>query len=79
MKTQIDGKHIAGVGPHYEQIGIRMSDGSFYYMSYSDLHTVLNEFVFDLEKKRTRTWIHPVTPDVDLLYHQENYPTEEDN
>ena len=71
---RVDGKNIESVGPYYEQIGIRMSDGSFYFMSYQDLHAMMHEFIFDAEKKKTRTWLHPVTPDADLLYHQDQYP-----
>jgi hypothetical protein len=43
-------------------------------MSYQDLHAMMHEFIFDAEKKKTRTWLHPVTPDADLLYHQDQYP-----
>ena len=71
---RVDGTQIESVGPHYEQIGVRMSDGSLFYMSYKDLLVMMNEFIFDAEKKKTRTWLHPVTPDADVLYKQDQYP-----
>lgn len=74
----VDGKTIEGVGPHYEQLGIQLSDGSYMLMSYKDLHAILHEFLFEIEVKKTRTWLHPVTPDVDLLYDQERYPDDDD-
>ena len=70
----VDGNSITGVGPHYEQLGIRLDDGSYVYLSFQDLHAILHEFLFEAETKKTRTWLHPVTPDVDLLYRQDRYP-----
>lgn len=71
---RLDGKKITRVVPHYEQIAVYFDDGTRCFMKYDDLLPVLTEFLFDAEKKRTRTWLHPVTPDVDLLYLQKSYP-----
>ena len=76
---RIDGKNITGVGPHYEQIGVRLDDGSYLFLSYKDLQAILHEFIFDVEMKKTRKWIHPVRPDVDLLYYQDRYPEQDGN
>lgn len=70
----IDGKKITQVSPHYEQISVWTDDGKRYFLSYAELQAILSEFLFNAEMKKTRTWLHPITPDVDLLYHQEQYP-----
>lgn len=70
----VDGIRIVKVYPHYEQMVVVLDDDTRFFISYEDLIPVLSEFIFEKEKKRTRTWIHPVTPDVNLLYHQEKYP-----
>lgn len=70
---KVDGKKVTQVSPHYEQIAVWI-DGERYFIRYKDLIPIFNEFIFDVEKKKTRTWLHPVTPDVDLLYHQDRYP-----
>ena len=75
----IDGKKITQVSPHYEQVSVWTSVGSRYFMKYSDLIPILGEFIFTAEKKKTRTWLHPVTPDVDLLYDQDKYPDNNDD
>ena len=74
----LDGKKITQVSPHYEQISVWI-DGNRYFIKYQDLLPIMSEFLFKAEKKRTRTWLHPVTPDVDLLYDQDRYPDEEDS
>ena len=62
----VDGKKITGASPYYENIGIRLEDGSFLFLSPTDLTTILSEFLFEVEEKKTRTWLHPVTPDASL-------------
>lgn len=75
----IDGKKITLVVPHYEQILICTEDGKRYFLKYNELKNILSEFLFTPEKKKTRIWLHPVTPDVDLLYDQDRYPEEKDS
>ena len=70
---KLDGKDIKDVDIHYENLYISTVDGDHYYFSLKDVLGIMNEFLFDVEKKKTRTWLHPVTPDVDLLYDQERY------
>jgi hypothetical protein len=74
--AKVNGTKIESVNIYYENLYIKTTDGKYYFMKPSDLLFILNEFVFEAEKKKTRTWLHPVTPDVDLLYHPENYPDE---
>lgn len=75
----VDGKKITQVAPHYEQIAVWTSDKKKYFITYSELQNILSEFLFNAEKKKTRTWLHPVTPDVDLLYNQDQYPEDNDD
>ena len=74
MEGILDGKKITQIAPHYEQISVWI-DGVRYFIKYSDLTAMMSEFIFEAKKKRTRTWLHPVTPDVKLLYDQNKYPT----
>jgi hypothetical protein len=71
----VDGKKITGASPYYENIMVWLDTGEILYMSPTDLTTILSEHLFEVEEKKTRTWLHPVTPDVDLLYDQDKYPT----
>lgn len=70
----VDGKKIESVSMYYEQLFIRMYDGTTYFLSTQDLLPMVHEFIFEAELKKTRTWLHPVTPDVPLLYDQDRYP-----
>ena len=54
---KVSGTEITGVHNHYENLGIRLDDGSYVYMTYKQLLVILNEFDFDLIKKRTRSWM----------------------
>ena len=71
---KINGTEITSVNIFYEHLYIATADGKHYYMKPAELLIMMNEFVFDAEFKKTRTHLHPVPPDVDLLYHQDNYP-----
>jgi hypothetical protein len=70
----VDGSKIESVSQYYEQLLVCTSDGKKYFFSIKELLPVLSEFIFEAETKKTRTWLHPVTPDVDLLYEQDRYP-----
>jgi len=59
---EVQGTQIQSVSQHYENLGIRLADGSYVYMTYAQLLVILNEFDFQAEKKRTRTWL---TLDID--------------
>jgi hypothetical protein len=58
---QLKGTRIESVRPHYENICISVKNSSGKYESYfitsDDLVTILSEFDFNVEKKRTRTWL----------------------
>jgi len=73
---KVNGTKIESVDIYYENLYIKTSDGKYYFMKPSEVLVMMNEFIFEAEMKKTRAWLHPVTPDVDLLYHQENYPPE---
>ena len=55
--TNVSGTEIVGVHNHYENLGIRLSDDRYVYMTYEQLLVILNEFDFELRKKRTRSWM----------------------
>jgi len=73
---KINGTQIEGVNIFYENLIVHASNGKRYFLKPSELVGIMNEFIFEAEKKKTRTWLHPVTPDVDLLYDQDKYPDE---
>ena len=73
---KINGTKIDTVSIYHENLTVMTSDGRRYFLKPAELIVMMNEFIFEAEFKRTRTWLHPVIPDVDLLYHQENYPPE---
>ena len=58
---KLNGQKIESVRPHYENITISVKNSSGKYESYfissDDLVTILSEFDFNVEKKRTRTWL----------------------
>jgi hypothetical protein len=56
IKT-VQGTQIQSVSQHYENLGIRLANGEYIYMTYAQLLVILNEFDFTAEKKRTRTWL----------------------
>jgi len=70
----IDGGKISTIVTHYENLKVIMNDGTSYFISHQDVLVALNEFLFNPELKKTRIWLHPVTPDVPLLYDQDRYP-----
>ena len=74
LQGKINGSEITSVSVYYENLYIGTEDGNHYFMSPADVLVMMNEFIFDVEMKKTRTWLHPVTPDVDLLYDQDKYP-----
>lgn len=74
---KLDGQKIVSVTPHYEHLFIRDDQDNNYFMKYEELLTMFNEFLFDVEKKHTH--IHPIIPDVELLYDKEKYDTVNDN
>ena len=71
---KVDGAKIEAVNIYHENLFILTEDGRKYFLKPEELLVMMNEFLFDAEFKRTRTWLHPVTPDVDLLYDQDKYP-----
>lgn len=71
---KINGTKITSVNIYYEHLKVYTSDGKSYFFKPAELLVMMNEFLFDAELKKTRTWLHPVTPDVDLIYHQGSYP-----
>jgi hypothetical protein len=71
---KVNGNKIESVFIYHENLFIQTADGKKYFLKPSELLVMMSEFIFEAELKRTRTWLHPITPDVDLLYHQENYP-----
>lgn len=58
----LKGTRISSVTPHYENIyiSVKKSNGKYegYFISSEDLVTILSEFDFNIEKKRTRSWVH---------------------
>jgi hypothetical protein len=58
---QLKGTRIESVRPHYENItiSVKNSNGKYesYFITSDDLVTILSEFDFNVEKKRTRTWL----------------------
>ena len=54
---EVQGTQIQSVSQHYENLGIRLADGSYVYMTYAQLLVILSEFDFKAETKRTRTWL----------------------
>ena len=71
---KVNGSNITSVNIYHENLYVSTEDGRKYFMKPQELLTMMNEFIFEAEFKRTRTWLHPVTPDVDLLYDQGKYP-----
>lgn len=55
--TKVSGTEIVSVHNHYENLGIRLADDRYVYMTYEQLLVILSEFDFDLTKKRTRSWM----------------------
>jgi len=70
---RIDGQSITSAYPHYENVRIVTADGTEFFLTSDELTAIMNEFLFDVEKKKTRSWATHVEPDVDLLYEQEKY------
>ena len=54
---QLKGTSIESVRPHYEHIYISTGKGEGYFITSDDLVTILSEFDFNVEKKRTRSWL----------------------
>lgn len=59
----IDGRRFITCSVHYENITIRDDEGKLYYLPPETLLIALNEFLFMVEKKRTRTWLKPLVSD----------------
>jgi len=72
--SKLDGKKIVRALPFYEHLAVWDDQGKKYFMTYDEVTAVLSEFLFDIEQKRKRAHLHHLTPDVDLLYHQDVYP-----
>ena len=68
---KINGTEITSVNIFYEHLYIATADGKHYFMKPADVLVMMTEFKFDAELKKTRTHLHPVTPDVELLYDNE--------
>ena len=79
MITKLDGQKIKSVSVQYEHIYVIDDKENGYILTTDDLGTILNEFLFNVEKKRVRTYLHPVLPEVDLLYNQETYNNYNEN
>ena len=54
---QLKGTEIVSVTPHYENIYVGVAKGEGYFISSQELVRILSEFDFDVEKKRTRSWL----------------------
>jgi len=54
---QLKGTRITGVRPHYENIYVSVDKGEGFFITSEELTRVLSEFDFDIEKKRTRSWL----------------------
>ena len=74
ITKKINGSNIESVSIYHENLTVLTDDGRRYFLKPEELLVMMSEFIFDAELKRTRTWLHPVTPDVDLLYDQDKYP-----
>ena len=72
--SKLDGKKIVRAYPFYEHLAVIDDQDNKYFMTYEEVTAVLSEFLFDVEKKKKRSHLHHLTPDVDLLYHQDVYP-----
>ena len=59
----IDGRRFITCSVHYDNITIRDDEGKLYYLPPETLLIALNEFLFMVEKKRTRTWLKPLVSD----------------
>jgi len=55
---EVKGTQIQAVHPYYEHIWISTEPGKGFFISSEDLVTILSEFDFLVEKKRTRSWGH---------------------
>jgi hypothetical protein len=53
----LSGQEITSVNPHYEHICVH-ADGKTFFITSKQLVTILSEFEFQVEKKRTRSWLH---------------------
>ena len=78
INGRINGSDITSCGIYYENLLIYTADGNQYFLKPSEVMIMANEFIFDVELKKTRTWFHPVVPDVPLLYHQDAYPEKQE-
>jgi len=59
----IDGRRFITCSVHYENITIRDDEGKVYYLPPKTLLIALSEFLFMVEKKKTRTWLTPLVCD----------------
>ena len=73
--TRLNGSKITSANIFYEHIYVVDDQGNSYFLSPKELTAILSEFIFNVEQKRKRKHLHPVTPDVELLYNQEQYPS----
>ena len=55
---KLEGKKIQRVSPHYENIYIYTGEKEGYFISSEELVKILSKYDFDVEKKRTRNWLH---------------------
>jgi len=69
----LDGQKIVSVVQHYEHLMVVDDKGNKYFMTYEELLPMFSEFLFETQKKRVRTHLHPLTPEVELLYDQKTY------
>jgi hypothetical protein len=69
----LDGQKIVLVTPHYEHLLVVDDKGNKYFMTYEELLPMFTEFLFETQVKRVRTHLHPITPEVELLYDQKTY------
>ena len=70
---KLNGQDVTNVIIHYENLYVTTADGAHHYLQLKDVLSMMSEFIFDIEMKKTRSWLHPVTPDVEHLYDPEHY------
>jgi hypothetical protein len=71
---KLDGQKIVSVSPFYENLTVRDDKGNTYFMKYDDLLPMFDEFIFEVEKKRKRLYIHTLPPDDECkLYLDETF------
>jgi hypothetical protein len=56
--AKLIGTKIISVQPHYEHIYVSVGNGKGFFIESSELVKLMSEVDYEIEPKRTRSWLH---------------------